>query len=144
MATQVTTNKKEIVDKCKCNYELEKYKIAIDFLKFEATTLWQIFNAFFVAHAIFIGFVSTSFIEGKQQNPIVLLISGFVGLLLAMLWYGTFHANSKWYYFRMNEQAKPAETAFIECCKDSKWSLLTKDGEKFAKYNVGLYCKPRT
>ncbi|HEX7414517.1 MAG TPA: hypothetical protein VF411_10785 [Bacteroidia bacterium] len=124
----------------KCKYELEKYKIALDFLKFEATTLWTIFNAFFLAHAIFIGFVSTSFVEGKIQYPYLLLFSGIVGLFLAILWFRTFHSNSNWYSFRM-EQAKRDEKKFVDCIKDKEWNLLTKDAEKFANSNSCLGIK---
>ena len=119
-------------NKCDCKYELEKYKITLDFLKFEATTLWQIFNAFFVAHAIFIGFVSSSFIEGKNPNIILLLISGIVGFLLAILWFGTFHRNSKWYNFRM-DQAKNAETALMNNSTQNEWYLLNKKAGEFTK-----------
>lgn len=35
------TNKDE-----KCNNEFDKYRITVEFLKYEGTMLWQIFNSF--------------------------------------------------------------------------------------------------
>jgi hypothetical membrane protein len=103
-------------------------------LRFEATTLWQIFNTFFIGHAIFIGFVSTALVKNKINdiNFVLLLIAGIVGLLLSLLWLGTFHGNSKWYYFRMKKQAKKAESSFVNCIKDDNWYLLNKKAKKFA------------
>ena len=112
--------------------KLEKYKIALDFLKFEATTLWQIYSAFLVAHTILLGFITASFagIKSGEVNFIILLIAGVIGLLLAILWTGTTHRNSEWYYIRM-KQAKEAEETLVG--NKDKWHLLTKGAAKFNK-----------
>jgi len=117
-----------------CKFELEKYKITLDFLKFEATTLWQIFSAFFVAHAIFISFVLTVLANNNTDKIkfVLLLIASIVGLILAIIWLGTFIGNSDWYYFRM-AQAKNAEKIFINWSKDDKWYLLNKEAFRFVK-----------
>src|SRR5437016_2743904 len=109
-----------------CKYELEKYKITLDFLKFEATTLWQIFNAFFVGNAIFISIISAAIIKNDNEkfNFILLLISAVIGLFISILWYGTFRSNTNWYYFRMQQQAKKSEKHFVKCIGDSDWYLL--------------------
>jgi len=113
-------------------YALEKYKITLDFLRFEATTLWQIFNAFFIGNAIFIGFISTTLVKngGENINYGLLLIAGIIGLLLALLWFGTIRSNGNWYYYRM-KQSKKAEEDFVKCNNDI-WFLLNGDAEKFA------------
>ena len=117
--------------KCKCDLELEKYKIHLEFLKFEATILWQIFNAFFIANAVFIGFIATSFNEAGKSF-ILLFWAGVAGLILSLLWLITFSGNSKWYYFRM-KQTKDAEKKFTDCINDDKWYLLNKEAETFSK-----------
>lgn len=113
--------------------ELEKYKITLDFLKFEATTLWQIYNAFFVGHAIFIGFISTALVGKGFENVnfVLLLLGGIIGFILSFLWLGSFHGNSRWYYFRMG-QAKDSEEKFVDSINDPNWYLLNKDAAKFA------------
>ncbi|NVO03844.1 MAG: hypothetical protein HXX09_14195 [Bacteroidetes bacterium] len=120
-----------------CNCELEKYKITLDFLKFEATTLWQIFSAFMVGHVILIGFISTALLKNgiADINFILLLITGLIGLSLSFLWFGTFHGNSNWYYYRMEKQAKKAEELFVNHIGDKNWFLLNKDAEKHSRNN---------
>ncbi|HPX76980.1 MAG TPA: hypothetical protein PLW77_10385 [Bacteroidales bacterium] len=137
MENQETTNLGNAEKLSECKYELEKFKITLDFLRFEATTLWQIFSAYFVAHTIIIGFISSAFVKNKAEdiNIVLLLIAGIVGLLLAILWLGTFRGNSKWYYYRMENQAKKSEEEFVNSIKDDKWFLLNKDAELFAKKN---------
>lgn len=119
----------------KSNHELEKLKITVDFLKFEATTLWQIFSAFFVAHALILNCISTLYTKQGESitENIFIFTLGVVGLLLALLWLGTFNANSKWYYYRMKEQAKKSEEAFVKSINDSEWFLLNNDAEKQAQ-----------
>ena len=99
----------------KSNHELEKLKITVDFLKFEATTLWQIFSAFFVAHALILNCISTLYTKQGESitENIFIFTLGVVGLLLALLWLGTFNANSKWYYYRMKEQAKKSKSTSL-------------------------------
>lgn len=137
MENQEKIDSENTVKQSDGKFELEKFKVTLDFLRFEATTLWQIFSAYFVAHAIIIGFISSAFVKNKAEeiNIVLLLIAGIVGLLLAILWFGTFHANSKWYYYRMGNQAKKAEEEFVTSIKDDKWFLLNKDAEQFAKKN---------
>ena len=119
-----------------CSGELERYKIALDFLKFEATTLWQIFYSYFVVQAVFLGFISAMLNnEKKEINFLILLISSFVGLLITILWYGTFHSNSEWYNYRMKQQAKIAESKYLNCIDDKEWFLLNGKAEKFADKN---------
>ena len=117
---------------------LEKYKITLDFLKFEATILWQIFSAFFVAHAIIIGFVVSSLTENDscKVNTQLILFAGIVGVILSVFWLLTFYSNSQWYYFRM-KQAKSDETNLDKDLSKDDWSLLNNEAEKFAN-NIPL------
>jgi hypothetical protein len=115
------------------NQYLERYKVNLEFLKFEATTLWQIFSAFFVAHAIFIGFIASSFSGSKhhQISCAFLIMACIVGILMAILWLGTFIRNSDWYDFRM-WQAKKAENEFKEHSNIRELYLLNGDAEAFS------------
>ncbi len=81
------------------DYLIEKYKITLDFLKFEATILWQIFSAFFVANSIIIGFVVNSLTENDscKVNTQLILFAGIVGVILSVFWLLTFYSNSQWY-----------------------------------------------
>ena len=117
--------------------KLEKFKITVDFLKFEATTLWQIFSAFFVAHALILNCISTLFTkQGETITEYVFIFTlGIVGFFLSLLWFGSFRVNSKWYYYRMKEQAKVSEKDYLESIGDEKWFLLNKDAEKQAQRN---------
>jgi len=121
----------KITDNPESNMELEKFKITLDFLKFEATTLWQIFSAFFVAHALLLNSISTLFTKsnGDKTEFAFMFILGISGFILALLWLGTFHGNSKWYYFRMKKQAKPSEELFVKSVKEDNWFLLNKEAE---------------
>jgi len=110
---------------------LEKYKITIDFLKFEATTLWQIFNAFFTANAVFVAFIATALATHEDINYILLLIASVLGLLMCILWFCNTYTNSNWYHFRMI-QAKATEKKLTECHLDDEWFLLNREAEKFA------------
>jgi hypothetical protein len=55
-----------------------------------------------------------------------------MGFLLSFLWLGSFHGNSKWYYFRMKKQAKQAEKKFVKSINDPDWYLLNKEAAKFS------------
>lgn len=116
-----------------CFKELEKYKVSLDFLKFEAIMLWQIFSAFFIGNTLFFGLISNCFIENKQTNInySLVLIFGIIGLFICIPWLGTFYSNSKWYYFRM-DQAKADEKKLSNFLKDD-WYLLNKKAEIFSK-----------
>ena len=116
--------------------KLEKYKIGLDLIKFEGTLLWQIFNSFFIAHTIIIGFIATLYVQSKNSNYILFLIAGSIGFIIAILWLGTFHRNSKWYYFRML-QVKNIEGEDWKCNQEYKLSFL-KEGEKVSKENPFL------
>ena len=125
------------IDQCTINNNekqdaLEEYKLILDFLKFEATMLWQIFSVFLVAHTIFLSFIGVSIADKKidEINFVLLLLLGVVGLILAVLWLGTFSGNSKWYYYRMKRQAKVSERKYVKYSKDKNWFLLNQDSEK--------------
>ena len=109
--------------------DLEKYKITLDFLKFEATILWQIFGAFFIGNNIFIVIVAGLF-KDNSNNHWLFLIAGLVGISISILWLGTFRRNSDWYRFRMG-QAKEAEEKWCTSTSED-WYLLNKGAEKFA------------
>jgi len=112
-------------------YALEKYKITLDFLRFEASTLWQIFNAFFIGNAIFIAFISSALVKYNDINFALLLVAGIFGLILSILWLITTYTNGKWYYFRML-QSKNAERNFVKNNNEDSWFLLNNDAENFA------------
>lgn len=123
---------KEMKDKSE--YALEKLKLSIDMLKFEATVLWQIFTTYLLANTIILGFLTSGLFANEPTiKSFILLITGsFVGLIITTLWLKTFKINSDWYYFRMKEQAKLDETIFVESIKDDNWFLLNKAAERFA------------
>ena len=110
--------------------ELEKYKITVDFLKFEATTLWQIFNAFFIGNNIFVAIIFV-LLKDNQHNHLLFLGIGIVGMLIAGLWLATFKRNAHWYSYRMI-QAKAAEENLMKTVPENDWFLLNKDAKKFA------------
>lgn len=113
--------------------ELEKYKITIDFLKFEASTLWQIFTAFFIGHNI-LAVIIIELLTNEKAQPLnypLLFFIGIAGLIIAFLWLATFKRNSDWYNFRM-EQAKRAEADYVKMIEDDDWYLLNREAEKFA------------
>lgn len=110
--------------------ELEKYKIALDFLKFEATTLWQIFNSFFIGSTIFISILGT-LLKNYTENYGLFLIVGVIGFLITVLWFGTFRRNAHWYHFRM-KQAKKAEEDYTNSINDQEWYLLNRSANYFA------------
>ena len=109
---------------------LEQYKIAVDFLQFEANTLWQIFNTFFLGNSIFLVAVFSLFGD-KYNNYYFYIAVGIIGLLVSVLWLGTFRRNSDWYAFRM-KQAKKAEKRYLKFVSDKEWYLLNKKAHKFA------------
>ena len=114
----------------------EEYKVALDFLKFEANTLWQIFNAFFIGNNIFLVLVVMILTSENGTNWTLILGSGVLGFITAVLWLLTFRRNSDWYAYRM-KQAKRAEKVYLKNIKKSKWSLLNKDAKIFAdSYNI--------
>ena len=122
-------NKKPECENCKD--ALEQYKITLEFLKFEGTTLWQIFNAFLTSNAIFLGFVFTTLASKEKHNYFIILGACVVGIILAFLWLASFYNNSKWYYYRIKNQAKPAEENYVKCIKNNTWFLLNKEAENY-------------
>lgn len=121
------SNEKQTLDENR----FEKFKITLDFLKFEATILWQIFSAFFVAHSIIVGFL-IDHLKEQNYNDInwgLFLFFGILGVILSIFWLMTFNSNSQWYYYRM-EQAKRDE---LNLCCENDWYLLNKEAEKFSK-----------
>jgi hypothetical protein len=112
--------------------KLEQYKITLEFLRFEATTLWSIFSAYMVAQTIFLGCIANVLAtkNSYEINFVILLLAGIIGIVISVLWLLTFHGNSAWYYFRMKHQAKPAEDRYVKSIRDNKWYLLNKKAER--------------
>jgi hypothetical protein len=133
MCEEDLSNSKITQPKCASDQQailLEQYKIAVDFLQFEANTLWQIFNTFFLGNSIFLVAVFGLFGD-KYHNYCFYLVVGIIGLLVCVLWLGTFRRNSDWYAFRM-KQAKKAEKRYLKSVSDKEWYLLNKKAHKFA------------
>lgn len=105
--------------------KLEKYKLALGLLTFEAQFLWTIFSTFLLVHAIFLGFiVQTAFKENSFFNyNLPCFLAGIVGIILVMPWYGTFRRNSDFYILRM-AQSRESEP--------EDWNLVAGVGQKFA------------
>ena len=106
--------------------DLERYKTAIDLLKYEGEMLWQINTAFMLVHTIFLGFIAQAGMPKDckfDDCNLILIIGGILGLALIIPWYGTFLRNSNYYHFRM-AQAKHNEP--------KNFNLLTPDGKCFA------------
>lgn len=111
--------------------KLEKFKIALDFLKFEATMNWQMFNAFLIGNNIFIVVIATIYSKNHSNYPLFLTI-GIIGSIISAMWFITFRRNTDWYKFRM-KQAKDAESEFVNIYKDDKWYLLNREAKDFAE-----------
>ncbi|HCT94992.1 MAG: hypothetical protein A2X19_09505 [Bacteroidetes bacterium GWE2_39_28] len=108
--------------------ELEKYKIAIDLLKYEGVMLWQIMSAYMIVNTVFLGFISQAAFKDYKDytfhyDPICFL-AGIFGLILIVPWLGTFLRNSDYYHFRMAQSKK---------VEPDGWCLLRDNGEDFAK-----------
>ncbi len=107
------------------NEQIELYKTALEQVRYEGQLLWQIFNAFLLAHTVFVAFLLQATF-GQQpianSRPTV-LVAGVIGLALCILWAATYLRSSAYYIFRM-AQAREAEPP--------GWKLLKEAGEEFS------------
>lgn len=105
--------------------KLEKYKIAVEQVKYESELLWQIMNVYMLSNSVFIGLIANSLnsdIISDEWRPTYLIFGG-LGVLIAVAWLGAFLRCNKYYHFRM-AQAKELEP------EDMK--LLNDRGERFS------------
>jgi L-amino acid N-acyltransferase YncA len=66
--------------------EIEKYKIAIDLLKYEGEMLWQIMSAYMIVNTVFLGFISQAAFKDNRDYTLhydpICFLAGIFGLLL--------------------------------------------------------------
>jgi len=107
---------------------IEKYKVAIELLRFEGEMLWKILSSYMIVNTIILGFIAQVTFEKIDKVVFsyypICFIAGILGIILIFPWVGTFLRNSDYYHLRM-AQAKKAEP--------KEWKLLKGKGEKFAE-----------
>ena len=103
---------------------LQKYQIAIETMRYEGQLLWQIFNAFLLAHTVFMAFLlQAAFNLQAGSHNIGSFIAGVIGILLCIPWMATYQRSSEYYIFRMI-QAREAEP--------DGWGFLKDKSEDFS------------
>ena len=118
-------------DKSKINEDDLKglFKITLEQARAEGTFLWHSFSAFLIANSILVGFIAqmlfTEKNDGSNKN-IIYILSG-VGILICVLWFGTYRRRSKNYHFRM-AQARQREP--------EGWHLIAGDGYQFSEGEI--------
>jgi hypothetical protein len=110
--------------------DLERYKVAIEHVRYEGQLLWQIFGSFLLTHTIFMAFLLQAATGNAQIIPsyrLGMFIASIAGMVLCIPWAGSYARSSAFYIFRM-AQARQVEP------KD--WTLVGKDGENFSSGNI--------
>jgi hypothetical protein len=106
--------------------DLGRYTAALEQVRYEGQLLWQIFNAFLLAHTVFLAFLlQAGFGSGKAMvscRPGV-FVAGIVGVILCVPWMATYLRSSAYYIFRM-AQAREAEPV--------AWNIIKGQGEAFS------------
>jgi hypothetical protein len=105
------------------DFDKEKYEFALQLLFYEGQIAWQI-NVLFIGLNVGIGTIVVNYIKEINEERPILIIMSIVGIIINIMWLGTFLRNSKYYNFRM-AQAREAE--------HPDWNLLKGEGYKFSK-----------
>jgi hypothetical protein len=106
------------------NTEIQRYKLAVEQVRYEAYLAWQNFSTYLIVHAILMAFLLRySFDYESLRSNISVLIASLVGLLLCVPWRTTSLRNSAYHSFRM-AQARELEP--------EGWNYICGRGQEFA------------
>jgi len=110
-------------DSVKSTYD--RYRAALEHVRYEGQLLWQIFHAFLLAHTVFLSFLLNSAFrsESSGYQPAV-FFPGLLGLFLCLPWFASYLRSSAYYKFRM-AQAKETEP--------EDWNIIGGKGERFSR-----------
>ncbi|MGN6267227.1 MAG: RipA family octameric membrane protein [Ginsengibacter sp.] len=100
-----------------------KYESALQLLFYEGQIAWQM-NLLFIGLNVGIGAIISSELQEFNPGNLLLIIISIIGIIINILWLGTFNRNNSYYHFRM-AQAREAEP--------QNWSLLADRGYRFSK-----------
>lgn len=87
--------------------QIKIYEHALQLAFYEGQISWQM-NILFIGLNVGIGTILQDKLEDLSSHYILLLIMSAIGLIINVLWLGTFHRNNKYYTFRL-AQARNAE-----------------------------------
>lgn len=132
----------------KDKYKINLYKLALSNAMNEGHILWQSSQSFLLANTIITGFISQAVFDNNHElilkYNLGIFFLAIVGLLITLLWYGSYERRSNYYKFRI-AQARQREP--------DNWNLVRGDGKYFAegdsiemtvdgnkeKYNLGIF-----
>jgi hypothetical protein len=139
------------VDKLKKDKDkIRLYDLALNNAINEGRILWQSSQAFLVANTVIAGFISQTIFNDNHElifkSNLGIFFLAIIGLLLTILWYGSYERRSNYYKFRV-AQARQREP--------DNWNLVRGDGKYFSegdtieitvdgdkeKYNLGIFGK---
>jgi hypothetical protein len=102
---------------------IRRYENTLSLLFYEGEIAWQL-NIVFIALNVGLGtLIGTQLKDGTFRFNILFAIYSLLGLVICILWLGTFKRNNKYYNFRM-AQAREAEP--------QEWKLVRDRGYKFS------------
>jgi hypothetical protein len=104
--------------------KIRRYESALNLLFYEGQIAWQLNIVFIALNAGLATLTNTSLSNGICHFNGLLLSSSIIGVLINLLWFGTFQRNNKYYNFRV---AQAREIEPIE------WKFLSDRGYKFSK-----------
>lgn len=103
----------------------ERYRTALEQVRYEGQLLWQIFGAFLLAQTVFLAFLLQTAFSKHGYQPAV-FFPGLLGLFLCLPWLASYLRSSDYYVFRM-AQAKEVEP--------EGWNIIRGAGERFSGGN---------
>lgn len=103
--------------------QLERYKIAVEKVRYEGKLGWDNFRTFLIAHSIFIGFLLKDVFESQDIYSIESFCVSLIGIWLCIAWWATKKRNHVYYIFRM-AQARELEP--------DGWNYFKEKGQKFS------------
>ena len=109
--------------------QFERYKIAVEQVRYEGKLGWDNFRTFLIVHTIFIGFLAKDVFERQDTYSVDSLFTSIIGILLCIPWFATKIRNDSYYEFRM-AQARELEP--------DAWSYFKGKGQEFS---AGKYVK---
>lgn len=103
--------------------QFERYKIAVEQVRYEGKLGWDNFRTFLIAHTIFIGFLLKGAFESQDIYSIESFCVSLIGIWLCIAWWATKERNHAYYIFRM-AQARELEP--------DGWNYFKGKGQKFS------------
>ena len=103
--------------------QIERYKIAVEQVRWEGNLGWDNFRTFLIVHTIFIGFLLKGVFERQDTYSVGSFFIALIGILLCIPWVATKIRNDSYYRFRM-AQARELEP--------DDWSYFKGKGKDFS------------